>query len=389
MRRIQIVYFEAGGGHRSAARSLTDAIRLEGWPWIVEPVNLDDLLEPADLVRKTTGLGGPDWYNWSLRRGWTSAPARLMPAVRGYIRAMHTHYVRLLRGHWRRTAPDLVVSVMPHYNRSLFDSLRDELPHVPMATILTDFADCPPHFWFERQDQHFICGSSRSCRQALALGIPRDRVRRVSGMIVHPRFYAPRPFDRAGERAAIGLSPDAPTALVMFGGHGSARILAIVKHLADGDAKWQLIVVCGHNQRLVRILQTSRVPYPMHVEGFTTDIDRLMRLSDVFVGKPGPGSVSEAITAGLPVIVEHDSATMPQERHTVDWILETRTGIVLPAFAQLGPALEQMLDPGIRAGFRERVRSARTNAVFEIPPILDRIISGPASPLLADSAVAI
>ncbi len=389
MRRVQIVYFDAGGGHRSAAGALAEAIRRYAWPWDVETVNLDGLLEPVDLVQKATGRRGPEWYNWSLRQGWTSAPTRLMPAVRGYLRAMRPHHVRLLREHWRASAPDLVVSVLPHYNRALFDSLRDELADTPMVTILTDLADCPPHFWFELQDQHFICGSARSVEQARALGIREDRLWRVSGMIVHPRFYGEGSANRAGERLRLGLAPAVTTVMVMFGGCGSTQMLRIARSLAAARARVQLVLLCGNNGALMEALRRLELPFGTHIEGFTAEVDRFMRLSDIFVGKPGPGSVSEAFAAGLPVVVERNSRTMPQERHTIHWVLETATGMVLPSFDEIAPALELMQRPDIYAGYRSRVLAVRNQAVFEIPAILDRIMSQEVSGRFACGAVAI
>ena len=43
---------------------------------------------------------------------------------------------------------------------------------------------------------------------------------------------------------------------------------------------------------------------PMFVEGFTKEVPYYMRLSDFFIGKPGPGSISEALAMKLPVLVE-------------------------------------------------------------------------------------
>ena len=40
-----------------------------------------------------------------------------------------------------------------------------------------------------------------------------------------------------------------------------------------------------------------------------------MQLADFFIGKPGPGSISEAVQQGLPVIVVDNAWTMPQERY--------------------------------------------------------------------------
>jgi len=102
-----------------------------------------------------------------------------------------------------------VVSLVPNFNRSICQSLAQALPGVPLVTILTDIADYPPHFWIERGgDQHFICGSAKAVEQARALGHPAEKVHRVSGMILNPRFYEIPPLapgERARARAELGF----------------------------------------------------------------------------------------------------------------------------------------------------------------------------------------
>src|SRR5690606_20059618 len=125
--------------------------------------------------------------------------------------------------------------------------------------------------------------------------------------------------ERANEQRALGLDPSRPTGLVLFGGHGSKAMLGIARRLADTT---QLILVCGHNQALARRLQALPGSAPRVVIGFTTDIPRYMQLADFFIGKPGPGSLSEAVQQGLPVIVVDNALTMPQERYNAQWIRE-------------------------------------------------------------------
>src|SRR5690349_8005364 len=103
MHTVHVVFFDAGGGHRSAALALADAIRIEQRPWRVELVNLQDIL----------GVPVQDFYNWSLRRGWTQMMSRTLPAAHGLIRLMHPAIVRELAAFWRQNSPDLVVSVIP------------------------------------------------------------------------------------------------------------------------------------------------------------------------------------------------------------------------------------------------------------------------------------
>jgi 1,2-diacylglycerol 3-beta-galactosyltransferase len=375
MPKLQIVFFDAGGGHRSAALALADVIRTEAWPWRVELVNLDALLEPIDVVYKATGVRAYEFYNWSLRLGWTSLPGRLLPVTHRAIRILHHRQVELLRAFWRQTQPDLVVSVAPHFGRAIFQGLQEACPAAKLVTILTDLADCPPHFWLERQNQHFICGSARASEQARQIGAPPNQIWRVSGMIVHPRFYEPPSFSRSVERRNLGLLPARPTAVVLFGGYGSADMITIVRRLAAAKSKTQLILLCGRNARLARKLSEMRTPFPKFVAGFTTDVASYMRLSDVFIGKPGPGSVSEALATGLPVIVERSSKTMLQERYNVDWLEEQDVGIGIESFKQIAAGLNHVLRPEVHARLRRNIERIRNRAVFEIPPILDQILA--------------
>jgi 1,2-diacylglycerol 3-beta-galactosyltransferase len=208
-------------------------------------------------------------------------------------------------------------------------------------------------------------------------------------MIVHPRFYSHADLDRANERQRFGLLPAMPTALVMFGGYGSARMIEIARRLRLTRTPCQAVFVCGRNQALVERLRRSKLPYPHRVEGFTAEIEHWMRLSDVFIGKPGPGSVSEAIAAGLPVIVEQGAGTMPQERHTVDWIVEKQTGVVVPSFGAVARAMDHLLRPDVAELISANIRAVNNRAIFEALDILERIMAEPPGSLEMPNAVAV
>jgi hypothetical protein len=378
--RIDLIFFDAGGGHRASATALKELADRQRRGWQLRMVNLREILEPIDVFHRLTGVRVEDLYNRMLKYGLTIGTGPMLRAVQFLIRRMHPRNVALLAQYWRENRPDLVVSMIPNFNRAIFEGLRiadrESLrPATPMVTILTDLADCPPHFWIERQEQYLICGTARAAEQALAAGYPPRRVLRTSGMIVRPEFYDRQELSREQERGRLGLGAELPTGLVMFGGFGSRRMLTIARRVAESGIKTQMIFLCGHNQRLRAQLLAMKLPFPCYIEGFTRDIPRLMRLSDYFIGKPGPGSVSEALVMGLPVIVERNARTMVQERYNTEWIERNEFGVVLRSFSEIAAGVARMLDSRGFAHFRARAAASNNRAVFEIPDLLDALIA--------------
>ncbi len=318
MKQVQFIYFDAGGGHRSAATALKTVIEQQKRPWEITLVNLQEVLHSLDIFRKVTGIRLEDIYNLMLAKGWTLGSAQGLKFMHAVIRMNHKATLRVLERHWADSQPDLVVSLVPNFNRAICESLKSTLPKVPFVTILTDFADYPPHFWMERQEQFVVCGTDKAVAQAKALGYTSDRIFETSGMILKPRFYDPINVERAAERTKHGLDPERPTGLVLFGGQGSRVMLDIAESLPDT----QLIMICGKNEALANKLRALPAKAPRCVEGFTSEIAYYMHLADFFVGKPGPGSISEAVAMKLPVIVELNAWTLPQERYNAEWVRE-------------------------------------------------------------------
>jgi 1,2-diacylglycerol 3-beta-galactosyltransferase len=372
VKKLDFLYFDAGGGHRAAANALKQVIEQEGRPFDVRLVNLQEVLDEIDIFRKFTGLRLQDVYNLLLKKGWTLGSPQLMVAMHALIRLFHAQQVKVLDAFWRKSRPDMVVSLVPNLNRAIHHSVRQALPGAPLVGIITDLADYPPHFWIERQDQHYICGSQKAVEQARALGHPAEKVHLVSGMILNPRFYQIPPLsdsERAAERARLGFGVSQPIGLLMFGGEGSNVMMQIARSL---DRR-QLIAICGKNEKLREQLQALPHHAKMHVEGFTKEMPRFMQLADYFIGKPGPGSISEAVAMHLPVIVERNAWTLPQERYNADWIREREVGLVLRNFRGIARAVEELLQPETFRRFHAATTRLNNRAVFEIPAILEKI----------------
>ena len=373
---LDFVYFDAGGGHRNAATALQGVIASRDYGWNVRLINLQEVLDPLDIFRKITRIRLQDIYNLLLAKGWTLGSPQLLPLMQGVIRIYHRAQVRLLAEYWERQRPSMVVSFVPNFNRSLFESLRKALPGVPLVTILTDLADYPPHFWMEKQPQYFICGTERAKEQAIGMGHSSDRVFQVSGMILRPQFYETQSIDRREERERLGLDPYLPTGVVLFGGEGSNVMYSIAERLGNCSANLQLFMLCGRNTKLRERVGALDTKNKIFTEGFTREIPYYMHLSDFFIGKPGPGSISEALKMNLPVIVERNAWTLPQERYNTEWIREQGVGIVLGNFREIADAVNELVQSDRLTSIKRKISAVDNRAVFEIPEILERILAG-------------
>ncbi|MFZ5926932.1 MAG: glycosyltransferase [Acidobacteriota bacterium] len=378
MKLVDVIYFDAGGGHRAAATALELVCRQQQRPFQIRLVHLKEILAPVDVFRKVLRLDLEEIYNLMLRRGWTLGSVQGLRFMQAVIRHYHPSEVRLLREWWEgrsaARAPDMVVSVVPNFNRALFDAWQAVKPGAPYVTILTDLADYPPAFWIERQPQYFICGTEKARQQALEMGHPPERVFLASGMILHPRFYEPAEIQVGAEREKIGLDPRLPTGLVLFGGYGSGAMETVLDSIDRAGVQAQLILIAGRNDSLRRKLEQRKTRVLKHVLGFTSEIPYWMRISDFFIGKPGPGSISEALHCGLPVITVRNAWTLPQERYNAEWLVEQGAGMALNSYREVGRAVASLLDGGLIGPMRDAARRLHNRAVYEIPGILEQIL---------------
>jgi 1,2-diacylglycerol 3-beta-galactosyltransferase len=370
MKTIDLVYFNFGGGHRSAALALQEVIRDQNRPWQVRLLDLVEVLDPTSSFRRFTGIAPEAIYNMRLERGWTYGLTTELKLLHGMIRFSHASVVDRLQQHWRSSQPDLVVSLVPNFNKALCDSVTGLPGEVPFVTVMTDMADYPPNFWIEPgPSQYLICGTQHSAAQARFAGCAAEKIHLTSGMILRPAFYRAMAFDREAECRKLGLDPQQPIGIVLFGGRGSTQMLSIAKILADV----QLILLCGHNSTLQVRLEALGGPAKHVVVGFASDIELYMRLGDFLIGKPGPGSLSEAVQLGLPVITFSNRSTMPQERYNAVWVCEQGVGLVVPSQHAIRSAVMRMIQN--LPEYRAAVGRIDNRAVFEVTEIFEQLLN--------------
>ncbi|MEO0924528.1 MAG: glycosyltransferase [Cyanobacteria bacterium J06643_13] len=378
---INIVTGKGGGGHYATYHALRAIAEQKQLPWQFQVTDMDDIMaimtesKKAMNAYKLIGSSVSELYNLMLKNGWTWLWPLQMRLNKLLVKLNYDAGVEFFEHYWREQQPDLVVSVVTMCNKILAESLQRVKPGTPYVTLPIDFADCPPGFWIEPEtDNYTFCATEKVLEQALTLGVKRERMIKTSGMVIHPRFYEPMTNDRATARQNLGLNPDCLTGIVMFGGNGSKVMSKIAKVLERFGNKLQLIFLCGRDRQLAEKLSNNQGIQKRLVVNFTQNVADYMHLADFFIGKPGPGSLSEALAMKLPVITECNASTLIHEKYNARWVREKQVGLVLRSFRQIDRAVEQFLQPEF-ARYQANVAAVNNRAVFEVTQFLQEILA--------------
>src|ERR1700732_5526162 len=78
MKKIHVIFHDAGGGHRNAAVALQTVVAQHQRPWQVELVQFQELTDRFDVLRRLTGLRIQEQYTVLRQHGWTLGSVYLL-----------------------------------------------------------------------------------------------------------------------------------------------------------------------------------------------------------------------------------------------------------------------------------------------------------------------
>ena len=328
--RVLILFSDTGGGHRAAARALTDALKLLDPSCVVtvaDPLisqgptvvrRLASLYSP--MIRRSRTAWGAVYHSSNTKPTFAAIRAIFGPGVRNAI-------ADLLREH----DPDVVLSVHPLLNQISHQAIQKSGRPRALMTVITDLVDFHRGWTFSKADL-VVAPTELARKVALRRRVPVDRVK-LLGLPVDLRFRPPAPGEKRALRRRYGIDETRFTVLVMGGAAGVGNMLKQVRVLAWEPHQWQVVAVCGRNERLRSRLARLQFATPTLVLGFVDFMPELMRASDVVVTKAGPGAIAEALATGVPVLI---TGFLPgQESPNVDFVVEAGFGAFTPREEEL------------------------------------------------------
>jgi 1,2-diacylglycerol 3-beta-galactosyltransferase len=323
-RKPHIVFYfsDTGGGHRSAAEAIIEAVHLEFKNKVTTemvdffkdhappPFNHAGDLYP--YMVKAPRLWGASFHATDGRAQARVITTTLWPLARPAART-------LVKSH----PADLIVTVHPFANSFALKALGNNRP--PFITVVTDMVTTHA-LWFDKRADAILVPTETARGRAVKYNMPPEKVR-VVGLPIADRYCKPLGKKNA-LRKKLGWPLDKPIVLMVGGGDGMGPLAKTARAIDGSGLDVALAIVCGRNQKLKEKLEAEKWENPVFIYGFTRDMPDFMRASDFIVTKAGPGTIAEALNAQLPIILY---AKLPgQEDGNVTFVEEEGAGVWAP-----------------------------------------------------------
>lgn len=368
--KILIISSDTGGGHRSAAQSISDGLD-KFWKGRSPVVKIIKAVEESHHVTdKLVNV-----YNWTLKnkQHWMKYLYWVINKIRPETRAFfHRRCIGYVRDQFEKWCPHVVVSVHP-LTQHIFARILKELnlaDQVPLVTVVTDPCYGFWKGWACDDVSLYLVANGDARDQLIDYGISAEKIK-ISGMPVNPKFHEVDEQDAQNARRIFGLDPDKFTVFVNAGWIGGGNIPQIFRELVRGELDVQAIFLAGKNEELRLEAEeiAKRANFPVKVIGYSNEIEKLMQSANVMVSKLGGLTTFEALACRLPIIADGTTPPMPQEAGTVQLLQKQGAGIVLRRSIDIVPTIQNLLTDN---GDYSRMKAATIG--MTMPNSTDQII---------------
>lgn len=276
--------------------------------------------------------------------------------------------------------PDIIISTHPFIGELL------ELPNInrklkekngldaKVITVVTDYVAHPS--WLNEATDYYIYPTEK-LRYAIESISDNKNIEdkiRYYGIPINQNFSLKQ--DKFELRNLYDINRDNFLYLIMGGGYGIGDIKKDAAILLEKDAKSEVFVVCGNNKELycdMKKLKDTQYGDRLHFCGFTQDMHKLMHMADVIITKPGGVTITEAMSAQLPIVIRE---YLPgQEEKNTEFILNHHIGIYTAEDTSFLSYLEMLKNDG---GYREGIianikRIRKSNTLDDIYRLMKEI----------------
>ena len=361
--KILIVYAPAGAGHQCVAESVYQALGKENVE-LVDVLNFTPFLfrklYPASYLFLAQYL--PSVWGFLYNISDKSAFLRLPEKIRRFFNKIHT---AKFEKYLLETKPETVICTHLLPGEIVSHLKRSSRFNGKLITVITDFA---VHSFLVFKEVDLFIVALESTREELSgKGIAKERIKPL-GIPIKSKFSVSHNRNALLEK--LGLEDNLFTVLVASGGFGMGPFKQLVTVLEKVTKPIQILIVCGRNKRLFKQLKHRVFKKAARLYGFVENMDELMEVSHLIIGKAGGVTMAESLAKKLPGIVI--SPIPGQETRNCGILEEAGCTIRVNRINKVKNLIEHLMDsPEELAKMKERIKeTARPDAAHELAQLV-------------------
>ena len=396
---MKVLIFSAttGGGHMRAANALKEYIMQK------EPdsiVRIEDTIEYASPILNKAVTEGyvymatktPKMYGTFYKTIDKDSPMNKPFEIA--VKQYRKKFIPLIDDF----SPDIIVTTHPVGTEMASVLKNKENMHIPIISILTDFA---AHQTYVNEGvDAYIVSCTEMIGQLMLRGVGNAKILPY-GIPVKQEFF--KKINRREAMESEGLNPDVPTLLLMAGSFGVTDVLKIYHKIVKSECDFQIVAITGKNEKLYETfvkylskltlnntlfefdlqrpdkssmkLSRHKKPFkPTKLLYYTNEVEKYMQIADLIVTKPGGLTVSESIATGLPMGIF--KAIPGQEEQNADYLVRSGMAVRLEKTNQCTRTINELMSkPEKLAQMRECIqRSSCGNSSEHIYELMQELI---------------
>ena len=372
MKKILILYGSHGGGHLSAAKSISEFFKKQNPDFVVEMIDCIEYISKylnkfSTEAYKEMAKNFPFMWEHFYNRSQEGALAKFTTTTN----RIFSYKLKQLIVDFE---PDLIISTHPFSSQMCAILKKRNVINCKIATILTDYKIHTQWLYLSEHVDYYFVSNSDMKKDMVLKGINSEKIY-ITGIPVSTKFS--EKFDKKTIYEYFGLSSDLRTVLFFAGGEfGLGRnttfmtLKAIIRLFKDT----QVVAISGKNHKMNEkfkgLIETTASSDRVKLLEFSDKIPELMAISDFVVTKPGGLTVTESLVSNLPIVIINPIPG--QEEENAEFLVENETAIWIKKEDNIARALKNLYrNPDIFEKMSENTKKlAKPNSTQEICEIL-------------------
>lgn len=328
MKKVLILYGAYGGGHLSAAKTISSELEKQ----YKDEVEVE-IVDCIEYISKYINKVSTEAYKelakkapWVWKHVYNNSQNGALSHISTTTNKLMAYKLNMLL---QEIQPDLIISTHPFATQMCAELKKKEKIDCKLATILTDYHIHAQWLVLYKYTDYFFVANEQMKSDMIAEGVHDQKIF-VTGIPISERFLMT--YDNKKIHEEFELSPDKKTVLFFAGGEfglGRNTTFMVLKVLIRLFKDLQVVAISGKNKRMNKkfkdLIDATNSHDRIKLLEYTNKVPELMSISSAVITKAGGLTITECLASHLPIIIINPIPG--QEEENADFLVDNEVAI--------------------------------------------------------------